>query len=252
VRSMAGQYENAIVLGKLALSKDDRLRADDAGPWRLPTTSWASASWRRRSSASRSPSMPDSAEAYLDAGLLIALGQGGSDRGDRGVQARRAELDAEPRGSPGTTWRRCTCYAKNYEQALFAAQRALDGAAGAGPARRRSSTYGSALRGVRRFVEADTASTSGCWGAEPQTTATRYFNLGVLLPGRAGSSPALTRSASACAAIQYLSALPGPRGGARRPRRRRRGLHQGGQGSAIEREQRRQKKKPSPSPEGAP
>ncbi len=236
----AGQYENAIVLGKLALSKDDR---------HVPTmlvlaTSYYFLGKRELAAAIVGIAQTidaSSSESYLILGFLSLAKE---DRIAATAAFKRAtELDP---GS-GLAWHNLSALyllAKNYEQALFACERStvlLPGLLST------QLNYGSALRGMRRFVEADTAY-KRVLSTEPQN-GDAMFNLGILYldaPAMPGFDPISQRMI----AIRYLESYldSAPRGS----RDDSAEAYIKDARSAIEREQRRQKKKPSPSPEGAP
>ena len=140
---------------------------------------------------------PDNAEAYLVLGFL-ALGK--DDRIAATAAFKKAtELDA----NLGLAWHNLAAqylHAKNYPQALQAAQRAVTLFPGPGLAGAQLN-LGSALRGVRRFDEAR-AEYQRVLARDPNY-ADAYFNLGVLhldAPQLAGLDAVGQRSA----AIQYL------------------------------------------------
>lgn len=205
---LAGQNENAIVLGKLALSKDDRFVPA------MLTLSQAYYFLGKRELAAAIVGVaqslePDNAEAYLVLGFL-ALAK--DDRIAATAAFKKAsELDA----NLGLAWHNLAAqylHAKNYPQALQAAQRAVTLFPGPGLVGAQLN-LGSALRGVRRFDEA-----LGEYKrvlARDSNYADAYFNLGVLhldAPQLAGMDAVGQRSA----AIQYLMRyqdLAGGRGG---------------------------------------
>ena len=235
----SGQYENAIVLGKLALSKDDH----HVPAMLTLATSYYFLGKRELSAAIVGIAQTidtNNAEAYVILGFL-ALSK--EDRIAATAAFKRAtELDP----ASGLGWHNLSAMyllAKNYEQALFACERStvlLPGLLAT------QLNYGSALRGMRRYIEADTAY-KRVLSAEPQNGDALY-NLGILYldaPAMPGFDPISQRMI----AIRYLeSYLDGQRGS----RDDSADAYIKDARSAIEREQRRQKKKPTPSQESAP
>ena len=239
----SGQYENAIVLAKLVLSKDDH----HVPAMLTLATSYYFLGKRELSAAIVGISQTidaNNAEAYV---LLGYLALGKDDRIAATAAFKKAtELDA----GMGLAWHNLSAMyllAKNYEQALFACERStvlLPGLSGT------QLNFGSALRGMKRYIDADTAYKK-VLSAEPQNTDA-LFNLGILYID-APSMPGFDSVSQRMFAIRYLESYLdaiGPRG----PRDESAEAYIKDARAQLEREQRRQKKKPSPTPpaEGSP
>ena len=193
---LAGQNENAIVLSKLALGKDDRFVPA------MLTLAQAYYFLGKRELAAAIIGVaqsiePNSAEAYLVLGFLALAKE---DRIAATAAFKKAsELDA----NLGLAWHNLAAQyllAKNYPQALQAAQRAVALFPGPGLIGAQLN-LGSALRGVRRFDEA-AAEYRRVLGRDSDY-ADAYFNLGVLnldAPPFGGQDTISQRNA----AIQYL------------------------------------------------
>jgi tetratricopeptide (TPR) repeat protein len=240
---LAGQNENAIVLGKLALSKDDRFVPA------MLTLAQAYYFLGKRELAAAIIGVaqsiePDNAEAYLVLGFLALA------KDDRIAATAAFKKASELDPSFGLAWHNLAAqylHAKNYPQALQAAQRAVQLFPGPGLVGAQLN-LGSALRGVRRFDEA-LAEYQRVLGRDP-SYADAYFNLGVLhldAPQLAGLDAVGQRSA----AIQYLMRyqdLAGTRGG----RDDAAEAYIKEAKAAIEREQRKQQRKQKTTGELAP
>jgi tetratricopeptide (TPR) repeat protein len=193
---LAGQYENAIVLSKLALSKDDRYV-----PAMLTlATAYYFLGKRELAAAIIGVAQsiePDNAEAYLVLGYLALAKE------DRIAATAAFKKATEHDANLGMAWHNLAAqylHAKNYPQALQAAQRAVSLFPGPGLLGAELN-YGSALRGMRRYDEA-AAAYRHVIERDPQN-ADAYFNLGVLhldAPQLAGLDAMGQRNA----AIQYL------------------------------------------------
>lgn len=193
---LAGQNENAIVMSKLALAKDDRFVPA------MLTLAEAYYFLGKRELAAAIIGVaqsidPGSAEAYLVLGFLALAKE---DRIAATAAFKKAtELDA----NLGLGWHNLAAQyllAKNYPQALEAAQRAVALFPGPGLVGAQLN-LGSALRGVRRFEEA-LAEYKRILTRNPEY-ADAYFNLGVLhldAPQLGGQDAIGQRNA----AIQYL------------------------------------------------
>lgn len=230
----AGQYENAIVLGKLALAKDDH----HVPSMLVLATSYYFLGKRELSAAIVGISQTidaNNAEGYLILGHL-ALSK--EDRIAATAAFKKAtELDP----ASGLAWHNLSAMyllAKNYEQALFACERStvlLPGLLAT------QLNYGSALRGMRRYIEADTAYKKVV-SAEPQN-ADALYNLGILYLD-APSMPGFDPISQRMIAIRYLESYQDATRGSRDDSAE---AYIKDARSAIEREQRRQKKKTSSS-----
>ena len=193
---LTGKNENAIVLSKLALAKDDRFVPA------MLTLAQADYFLGKRELAAAIIGVaqsiePNSAEAYLVLGFLALAKE---DRIAATAAFKKAsELDA----NLGLAWHNLAAQyllAKNYPQALQAAQRAVALFPGMGLVGAQLN-LGSALRGVRRFDEA-AAEYKRILSRDPDY-ADAYFDLGVLhldAPPFAGQDTIGQRNT----AIQYL------------------------------------------------
>ena len=237
----SGQYENAIVLGKLALAKDDH----HVPSMLVLATSYYFLGKRELSAAIVGISQtidPSNAEGYLILGFLALAKE------DRIAATAAFKKATELDPASGLAWHNLSAMyllAKNYDQALFACERStvlLPGLQGT------QLNYGSALRGMRRYLEADTAYKKVV-SAEPQN-ADALYNLGILYldaPAMPGFDPISQRMI----AIRYLESYQDASRGTRDDSAE---AYIKDARSAIEREQRRQKKKTAttPSQEGTP
>ena len=230
----AGQYENAIVLGKLALAKDDH----HVSSMLVLATSYYFLGKRELSAAIVGISQTidaNNAEGYVLLGFLALA------KDDRIAATAAFKKATELDPASGLAWHNLSAMyllAKNYEQALFACERSTVLLPGLLTTQL---NLGSALRGMRRFIEADTAYKKVV-SAEPQN-ADALYNLGILYldaPSMPGFDPVSQRMI----AIRYLESYQDATRGTRDDSAE---AYIKDARSAIEREQRRQKKKPTPT-----
>lgn len=226
------QYENSIVLAKLALAKDDR-----HVPAMLTLASAYYYLGKRELSAAivgiAQTIDANNADSYLVLGFLALAKE------DRIAATAAFKKATEIDPASGLAWHNLSAMyllAKNYEQALFACERStvlLPGLSGT------QLNYGSALRGMKRYVEAETAY-KRVQTVEPQNVDA-MFNLGILYLD-ASSMPGFDAISQRLIAIRYLEnyvEITGPRGGKDEAAE----AYIKEARAAIEREQRRQKKK---------
>ena len=201
----AGQYENAMVMAKLALQKDDRYVPA------MLTLAKAYYSVGKRELAAAVIEVAQSidatsAESYVVLGFLALAKE------DRIAATAAFKKATELDGQSGLAWHNLAAQyllAKNSEQALVAAQRAmalLPGSSGA------MLNLGSAQRAVGRFAEA--AETYRQLLTRDGQNADAYYNLGILhldAPNLSGMD-FVTQRNTAIGYLQRYQQLSGARG----------------------------------------
>lgn len=233
------QIETAMVLARQVLSEDER---------NVPAILLLARAYYLRGKLDLASALvgaaqqidANSGEAYLLLGMLSLAREDGDRIAATSAFKRATELD----GNLGAAWHNLAAqylHAKNYEQALAAAQRAsalLFGAGSAGV----QLNLGSALRGVGRHAEAEAVYRKTV-ELEPQL-ADGYWNLGVLYL----DAPPFTQDgllSQKRAAVQYLMRYQDL---ARDKRDEASENYLKEARSAVEREERKQKRKPAGGP----
>lgn len=237
------KYETTLVLAKQALQRDDRF---------VPAMHQLALAYYflgKRELAASIVGVAQSIDADR-AELYVLLGFLALAKEDRIAATSAFKKATELDANLGVAWHNLAAQylqAKNYSEALPAAQRAVTLLPGLNGAHL---NYGSALRGVRRYAEAQEAY-QRVLQRDPQS-ADAYFNLGVLhldAPSLGGLDPIAQRNA----AIQYLMRYQDLTKSGQRDDAAEAYIKEAR--AFIEREQRRQKRRtgqletpPSPSP----
>lgn len=234
----AGQHENAIVLAKLALSKDDH---------HVPSMLTLATAYYFQGKHELAASVVGIAQAQdqNNAEAFLLLGYLALAKEDRIAATAAIKKATELDPGFGLAWHNLSAMyllAKNHERALFACERStvlLPGLAGT------KLNYGSALRGMKRYAEAETAYKQ-VLSDEPQNQDA-LFNLGILYLD-APSMPGFDAISQKMVAIRYLESYLDT-AGARSSKDEAAEAYIKEARAALEREQRRQKKK-TPSTAG--